>query len=511
MVGKLVRIIDSIDSEIISKSEEKNSVYEINYEENYSENENSIDSFLIEKNIVVPAIVRGKIYIDDLKEFKSQDTKFFSSNIEKLLPEIILSNPADDMRDINNLSVDKIIDFLCEIGSKLQLDKNKCMQEALEYSLNFSNLTRPILTAMYQQIPFFFTRAACEQILRYELPAKFLDGWVREQDTLLNRVTEKRAFGTRSLHILAGNVPLVTVLSFLRGALTKGDTIFKVPSNDPLTAMAILQTMIDVDAEHPLTKHMSAIYYKGGDVNLERKLISPNFLDRIIVWGGHAAVNHVKKYIQPGLTMISFDPKSSISIIGKEVFRNKNSLKNVAKRVARDIAAWNQEACLNSRVVFVDCNFEQAKILGEQVYLEMNKLPSSESTIPKYYPYRLELESLRLFDDLYCVFGGDDGEGAIIVTPETDIDFFPMCKTALIIPNSINKSINYANSSTQTVSIYPNKLKKEIRDQLILNGAQRIASLGESIDGSLGVPHDGLEPIRAMVRWGVDEHPLKQQ
>ena len=59
--------------------------------------------------------------------------------------------------------------------------------------------------------------------------------------------------------------PVVAALSVIRGALVKSDNIIKLPSNDPLTATAILETMRDIDSNHPVIKHFSTIYWKGGD------------------------------------------------------------------------------------------------------------------------------------------------------------------------------------------------------------------------------------------------------
>ena len=37
-----------------------------------------------------------------------------------------------------------------------------------------------------------------------------------------------RAYGSRCLHIVAGNAPSIGALSVMRGAITRGDTIIKV-------------------------------------------------------------------------------------------------------------------------------------------------------------------------------------------------------------------------------------------------------------------------------------------
>jgi len=73
-----------------------------------------------------------------------------------------------------------------------------------------------------------------------------------------------RAYGARTLHIIAGNVPIIAALTIVRSALLKSDNIIKVLSNDPATAPAILSTMRDIDRHHPVVKHFAAAYWKGG-------------------------------------------------------------------------------------------------------------------------------------------------------------------------------------------------------------------------------------------------------
>ena len=61
---------------------------------------------------------------------------------------------------------------------------------------------------------------------------------------------------------------------------------------------------------------MSAVYWRGGDERIERMLYRPQYFDKIVAWGGGDAINNVIKYLGPGFQLVSFDPKTSISMIG---------------------------------------------------------------------------------------------------------------------------------------------------------------------------------------------------
>ena len=102
--------------------------------------------------------------------------------------------------------------------------------------------------------------------------------------------------------------------------------------------------------EHPVVKSMSAVYWRGGDERIERTLYRPQYFNRIVAWGGGSAINNVIKYLGPGLQLVSFDPKTSISMIGPEAFQSDEAIAQVAEAAAEDVTAFNQEACLASRI-----------------------------------------------------------------------------------------------------------------------------------------------------------------
>jgi hypothetical protein len=162
-----------------------------------------------------------------------------------------------------------------------------------------------------------------------------------------------RAFGARAVHVIAGNTPAVAFNTVLRSAVTRSDCITKTPSNDPLTFVAILRTMIELDPTHPVTRHFSGSYWKGGNEQFESRLYRPEHVEKIVAWGGFDSIKHITKYLQPGLDLITLDPKHSASVIGYEALASEDSLRDVAQRAACDIGAYNQELCANARMIYV--------------------------------------------------------------------------------------------------------------------------------------------------------------
>jgi len=144
-------------------------------------------------------------------------------------------------------------------------------------------------------------------------------------------------------------------------------------------------------------------------------------------------------------------------------------------------------------------------------YDALHTLPDRDSTKPKEYPAALSMKvnALRLQDDFYKVIGGQDDEGAVIVSqfPEA-VDFMPEldARTINIVPvDTLDEVLDACDAYTQTVGIYPESLKHELNDRLPLFGAQRLVSLGYASDVTVAGPQDAIEPMARMVKWVVDE------
>ena len=464
---------------------------------------------------VAPAIIRGKIIRSELIKFggRNGDLEFLTPDPATIVGRLPLGNP-NRLSDVYQLSVDEILDYLLALGKELDLERNVHLQQALALTEKTAPMTPSLLRHQYKRIPSIFVREELEDMVS-QIGRAYLDGWVLDRTTSRGAKRYVRAFGARALHIVAGNSPVLSAVTVIRNSVARGDAIIKAPSNDPFTGIAIARTMIDMAPDHPLTKHVSIAYWKGGEEIVEGKLYQPHNIEKIIAWGGFASVKHVAKYIQPGLELVSLDPKRSISIIGPEAFSDEASMNDVAQRVAADFGAHNQEVCASARVVYVLSGSDNAGIamteaLARLAYDKLLALPETISTAPKLGINRelmSHLESASLMDDFYTVVGTRDNEGGVIVSklPEP-VDFAPSLtnRVANFVPvDSVEDIYPRVDAYCQTIGIYPESLVLKIQDQLALAGGQRLVSLGyagAAVTG-FGAPQDGIEPIRRLCKW----------
>ena len=465
---------------------------------------------------VANLIIRGNVFSDHLIDVggRGGDLNFRTPDINAYLDRLPLGNP-DRLSDLYELSFNDILDYLEELGSRLDIESNPYLQHACELTYMTAPMSPALVDSTYANLGEQFQRDIVTEAVERTVGVRYLEDWV-EHEQLSGKRVSIRCFGARTLHIVAGNSPSISALSIVRNAVLRSDAIIKAPSNDPFTALAIAQTMVGMAPDHPVTKHLSVGYWRGGDAEVEDKLYQPHNIEKIIAWGGFASVKHITQYIQPGLEVISLDPKSSASIIGAETFQSEDMINEAAIRAAADMGIWNQVGCLNARVVYVmsgtdEDGLEKINRLGRLVYKALMELPPHLSTKPKKYDRDLKshVDALRLDDEWFHVIGGEEDEGAVIVSQIPEAVAFATKladRTLNLVPvDSIDEIVGAVNAYTQTVGVYPDSLKAEIVDRLSLLGAQRFCSLGYATLGSVATPQDGIEPLRRMGKWIINE------
>ena len=350
----------------------------------------------------------------------------------------------------------------------------------------------------------------------------YLDGWVASAAP--NENCRVRAVGTRQLHITAGNVPVVAALTIVRGALTKSDVLIKAPSNDPLTANAIARTLIEVDASHPVTKHVAVAYWKGGDEEMDRQIGRVSRIDKITAWGGMASVKHIQKYLTPGIDLTAMNPKYSMSVIGREALESEAAMTEAAMGIAVISGFFNQTACSNTRIVYVESSTDDEDIekiveLGRKVLAAYKDIPPVISTAAagRNRDLDAELDAVSLEDDFYHV-EGDTVNGGFVVSKFSDrVDFYGDLNNRVVnfVPmEDLIDIVQWCDDTTQTVGVYPESLRDRLLDPLALAGVQRMVPLEGNDPMAIfeamhhlppGMPHDGIEPLRRNVRWVIDQ------
>lgn len=480
--------------------------------------------------VEIPIIARGRVIMpgEDAVEFRGRGgSSFRAPNPHRHVNDLVLGNPVL-LADLMDTPMRDIIAFLAEAGKRLRLEDNSFLQESFALALQTGGLSEPILRGVYDALPGMFDPAELTALAENTIGIGYLDGWVPAAGTAAH--CRVRAVGTRQLHITAGNVPVVAALTIVRGALTKSDILIKSPSNDPLTANAIARTLIDLDPGHPVTKHVAVAYWKGGDEEMDRQIVRTSRIDKITAWGGMSSVRHIQKFLTPGIDLTALNPKFSMSVIGSEALENEDAMEEAATGIAVIAGFYNQTACANTRIVYVESGTDEESIekviaLGRKVVAAFKRLPPVMST-PAKAPDRdleAELEAAEMEEDFYFV-EGDTIEGGVVVSKFPDrVDFYDQLNNRVVnlVPvEDLLDVVKWCNDTTQTVGIYPESLRERLLNSFALAGVQRLVPLKGGDPMRIfhdmhtlppGMPHDGIEPLRRSVRWVIDHRPPGDQ
>ncbi|MCP5322261.1 MAG: long-chain-fatty-acyl-CoA reductase [Pseudomonadales bacterium] len=463
----------------------------------------------------IPIIARGQV-IDDYEVIchGRYGADFACPDPNKYLSRILLPSRRA-MEPLYQLSLDEVVSYLLELGKHLKTATNPHLQWALELARAFNDVPpHMVRNAMDSFQDRFLSRSTLEGMID-TVGREHLDGWQRhERDS--GRISYIRAFGVPTAHVIAGNGPSVAMMTLVRNALIRGYAIVKIPSNELGTAVALARTAIDMAPDHPLTKAFSAVYWRGGDDAFESRLYHPRNVERIVAWGGFASVTHIAKYVRPGIDLVTFDPKISRSVLGPGTFASDASMSEAAMRLADDVGNGNQNGCTNCRVSYAindgSSDFlDKVKRFGQMVFDEIQRLPHEVSSPAIHMDpgFQSKVAALAMLDDDYHVVGGDKRGGVIVSIEGDQVDFADELKyrTLNIVPvKDYDAMLRFVTRDVQTVGVYPESVRDELRTVLALHGVQRITSLGfmREYDAAID-PHDGNEALRKMCTWVVAE------
>lgn len=478
----------------------------------------------------IPIIARGRIIMpgDDAIEFGGRAGAVFRApDPHRHIRDLVLGNPAD-LADLAEMPTREIIAFLAELGPRLALERNPYLQDAYKLALDAGGLPETILRRVYDGLPGMFNVASMTELVERTIGTRFLDDWVEYDDGPWRNV-RLRAVGTRQLHITAGNVPIVAAMTVMRAALTKSDCLIKSPSNDPLTANAIVRTLVEMDAEHPVTRHLAVAYWKGGDEYMDSQICRTSRIDKITAWGGMSSMKHIQKFLTPGLDLTAMNPKFSMSVVGREVLEDDAAREEAAIGIAVLAGMFNQTACANTRLVYVesdtsDESLDKVIAFGRAIHGAMQKLPENISTpaAGRNRDLEGELDAVSMEDELYFTIGNTVTGGVVVSRFPDRVDFYEQLNNRVvnIVPVADLRDVSrWCDDTTQTVGVYPERLRAELLNVLALSGVQRVVPLvgkdPDIVHDALfalpsGLPHDGIEPMRRGVRWVIDHQPTPE-
>jgi hypothetical protein len=310
-----------------------------------------------------------------------------------------------------------------------------------------------------------------------------------------------------AVHWIAGNVPLLGMISVIQGLLTKNANLVKVSRQNAGILPYFLAALARARYRRPdggevsgtlLTNAVGAIYTEHED-----SATLSTLADVRVAWGGREAVEAILNLPRRfGTEDIVFGPKTSFVVVGAEMLASEASARHVAALVARDTVALGQRGCNSPHTVFVERGGTLepaafASLLGEELCRAAGQSP------PDVEPEEaFEILSSRAEYDMrgqawygggvrWSVFYSDEDRG--LATP---------CYGRTLFVRPVDNVLDVAalcSVNTQTAGLALGERRLEVAEALTARGVDRCPEVGRM--ALYDAPWDGMFPMDRMVRW----------
>jgi hypothetical protein len=313
------------------------------------------------------------------------------------------------------------------------------------------------------------------------------------------------------VHWLAGNVPLLGMISLVQGLLGKNANLVKVARQKPGILPFFLDALSRVAYTGPdggvlegrvLTDAVRVVYTPREDTAAARALSA--LADLRVAWGGREAVEAIMNLPRRfGAEDLVFGPKTSFAIVGAEMLAGESVARRAARLLAMDTVALEQRGCNSPHTVFVErgggispSGF--AALLSEELRAACQRLAAPALTVPEAF----EVASLRAEYDMRGEAFYDRAVAWSVLFSEDDCGLPPLCygRTLFVRPvDDVFEVAPLCSVNTQTAGLAVLERRLRLADALTARGVERCPELGRmSVYES---PWDGVYPLDRMVRW----------
>jgi hypothetical protein len=148
--------------------------------------------------------------------------------------------------------------------------------------------------------------------------------------------------------LLAGSIPMPTLLALTAPLLLRSPVLAKSASRDPVTPRLVARSIAEVDAE--IGRCIEVVDFPGEDDERTAALLEAGC---IVASGSDETVAAVRARVRPSQRLIAYGHRLSVAALGEAATRGAG-LEDTARRLALDVALWDQLGCLSPIVVYVE-------------------------------------------------------------------------------------------------------------------------------------------------------------
>jgi hypothetical protein len=311
------------------------------------------------------------------------------------------------------------------------------------------------------------------------------------------------------VHWVAGNVPMLGMISVIQGLLTKNANLVKVSRQNAGVLPYFLNALSQVRYRRPdgeelpgtlLSDAVRAIYTDREDPAAAALSV---VADVRVAWGGRDAVEAIMNLPRRfGTEDIVFGPKTSFVVVGSEKLKDAASARQVATLIARDTVALGQRGCNSPHTIFVERGGalgpeEFAGLVGEELGRATQKLTTD--TAPQE---AFQILGWRAEYDMRGQAWYGDGVRSSVFYSDEDHGLATPCYGRTLFVRPVDDAFEVAalcSVNTQSAGLALGERRLKVAEALTARGIERCPEVGQM--SLYETPWDGMYPMDRMVRW----------
>ena len=313
------------------------------------------------------------------------------------------------------------------------------------------------------------------------------------------------------VHWVAGNVPVLGLLSLVQSMLCKNANIIKVARNRPGLLPHLVAALAEAEYTNAhgetisgrmLAESIAVIYVERDDEDAAVQLSLT--ADVRVAWGGREAVESIinlpRRY---GTEDVVFGPRLSLAIVAAERLHDETTTRRTAAAIAGDACAFDQQGCNSPHTVFVErggaiAPAEFARSLGEAMAAESRRAPllevdpaSAMNVLGVRTEYAMRGDAHHSREIQWAVVFSDDDTG--LAEP---------CYLRTLFVRAVDDvfdAVAFCSPETQTAGLAVDERRQALAEALTARGVDRCPNVGAM--RIYDVPWDGMFAMERLVRW----------
>lgn len=313
-------------------------------------------------------------------------------------------------------------------------------------------------------------------------------------------------------HIAAGNMEGLPFYSIIEGLLTGNINIVKLPAVDKALSIQFLLELIQIEPK--LRDYIYVFDTPSTDIESLKKMAT--LADGVIVWGGDAVVEAVRKFAPPNKQIIAWGHKISFAYITEEGMRKQDE---ELVDLARHIFETKQLLCSSCQGIYLDTqNMDDICAFGEK-FLKILEMIGNEYEKPEI-GIQAQI-TLQLYNqELEAISEGRKNPKSVLPVIEKNVLRASACSVICSNHSSLETSFLYGNcwvkplaqkeiirtlypyrGYLQTVGLICSEKERETITALLCKaGVNRVYHSSEMSSMICGEAHDGEYPLQRYSR-----------